>query len=69
MSALPTADVMLDADSSAACSPRLGLPPVPARVPTLRNVMPALQAASALAQHPRACVKRMQAGGWHRRRS
>ena len=30
MSALPTADVMVEADSSAACSPRLGLPPVPA---------------------------------------
>ena len=29
MSALPTADVMVEADSSAACSPRLGLPPVP----------------------------------------
>lgn len=29
MSALPTADVMVEADSSAACSPRLGFPPVP----------------------------------------
>lgn len=30
MSALPTAVPMVLADSSAACSPRLGFPPVPA---------------------------------------
>ena len=31
MSALPTAVPMVLADSSAACSPRLGFPPVPAQ--------------------------------------
>ena len=32
MSALPTAVPIVPADSSAACSPRLGFPPVPAHV-------------------------------------
>ncbi len=37
MSALPTAVPIVLADSSAACSPRLGFPPVPAHAMSIRK--------------------------------